>query len=277
MVSATPAASKGYGSRGSYPTTPIRARHRRFRRRRQVLHHLVHDRGARTTPLLDDANDGVHRPDEAGGRFRLCASDAPHPAHVRRGAMLELGHRDDAGRRSLRFRRYDPRLQLRPGWHPQDTHRDGYQVGWLPRFPTTTTCPSAGPHPHGVSGNCAIRIYWIYASYPQRRPATAMASESFTPISNSSVLYGSTYTIPRWSFGKSRYYNRSSRRSRALEYRTRRAPGIAHWWDLQSHHATFQGPRDGHGYNVLLNDDVPSSYLDVNRYTTPGGLGDVMR
>jgi hypothetical protein len=51
----------------------------------------------------------------------------------------------------------------------------------------------------------------------------------------------------------------------------------AHWWDLKSHHATFQGPRDGHGYNVLLNDDVPLSYLDVNRYTTPGGLGDVMR
>jgi hypothetical protein len=51
----------------------------------------------------------------------------------------------------------------------------------------------------------------------------------------------------------------------------------AHWWDLQSHHATFQGPRDGHGYNVLLNDNVPSSYLDVERYTTAGGLGDVMR
>ena len=42
-------------------------------------------------------------------------------------------------------------------------------------------------------------------------------------------------------------------------------------------HATFQGPRDGHGYNVLLNDNVPASYLDVERYTTPGGLGDVMR
>ncbi|HVN89308.1 MAG TPA: DUF1329 domain-containing protein [Candidatus Binataceae bacterium] len=51
----------------------------------------------------------------------------------------------------------------------------------------------------------------------------------------------------------------------------------AHWWDLQSHHATFQGPLDGHGYNVLLNDNVPSSYLDIERYTTPGGLNQVMR
>ena len=51
----------------------------------------------------------------------------------------------------------------------------------------------------------------------------------------------------------------------------------AHWWDLPNHHATFQGPKGGHGYNVLLNDDAPSSYLDVERYTTPGGLGDVMR
>ena len=33
----------------------------------------------------------------------------------------------------------------------------------------------------------------------------------------------------------------------------------SHWWDLQSHHATFQAPRDGHGYNVLLNDNVPAS------------------
>ena len=52
---------------------------------------------------------------------------------------------------------------------------------------------------------------------------------------------------------------------------------FAHWWDLQSHHATFQGPLDGHGYNVLLNNEVPSSYLDVARYTTPGGLSAVMR
>ncbi|MGO9268208.1 MAG: DUF1329 domain-containing protein [Candidatus Binataceae bacterium] len=51
----------------------------------------------------------------------------------------------------------------------------------------------------------------------------------------------------------------------------------SHWWDLQHQHATFQGPKDGHGYNILTNDDVPSSYLDLERYTTPGGLSAVMR
>ncbi|HLW71479.1 MAG TPA: DUF1329 domain-containing protein [Candidatus Binataceae bacterium] len=52
---------------------------------------------------------------------------------------------------------------------------------------------------------------------------------------------------------------------------------FSHWWDLQSHHATFQGPNDGHGYNILVNDNVPASYLDLERYTTPGGLNAVMR
>jgi hypothetical protein len=51
----------------------------------------------------------------------------------------------------------------------------------------------------------------------------------------------------------------------------------SHWWDLANHHATFQGPADGHGYNILINDNVPSSYLDIERYTTPGGLSAVMR
>jgi hypothetical protein len=53
----------------------------------------------------------------------------------------------------------------------------------------------------------------------------------------------------------------------------------AHWWDLLNHHATFQGPGplEGHSYNALRNGEVPSSYLDVARYTTPGGLSAVMR
>jgi hypothetical protein len=41
-------------------------------------------------------------------------------------------------------------------------------------------------------------------------------------------------------------------------------------------HATFQGPKDGHGHNVLLNDNVRASYLDSRAFTTPGGLCDVM-
>lgn len=52
---------------------------------------------------------------------------------------------------------------------------------------------------------------------------------------------------------------------------------FSHWWDLLNHHATFEGPNDGHGYDILINDDVPSSYLDLERYTTPGGLSAVMR
>jgi hypothetical protein len=52
---------------------------------------------------------------------------------------------------------------------------------------------------------------------------------------------------------------------------------FSHWWDMQNNHATFVGPADGHGYNVLINDDVPAQYLDVERYTTPGGLSAVMR
>jgi uncharacterized protein DUF1329 len=52
---------------------------------------------------------------------------------------------------------------------------------------------------------------------------------------------------------------------------------FSHWWDLKNHHATFEGPADGHGYNILINDDVPAAYLDLEKYTTPGGLSQVMR
>ncbi len=51
----------------------------------------------------------------------------------------------------------------------------------------------------------------------------------------------------------------------------------SHYWDIQSNHATFSGPADGHGYNVIINDDVPKQYLDLERYTTPGGLNEIMR
>lgn len=52
---------------------------------------------------------------------------------------------------------------------------------------------------------------------------------------------------------------------------------FSHWWDLQNEHATFSGPNDGHGYNVLINDNAPQQYLDVEKYTTPGGLTEVLR
>jgi hypothetical protein len=52
---------------------------------------------------------------------------------------------------------------------------------------------------------------------------------------------------------------------------------FAHFWDIQRNHATFSGPNDGHGYDVLINQDAPKQYLDLERYTTPGGLSEIMR
>lgn len=52
---------------------------------------------------------------------------------------------------------------------------------------------------------------------------------------------------------------------------------VSHFWNIQADHATFSGPNDGHGYNVIINDDVPKQYLDLERYTTPGGLNEIMR
>ena len=51
----------------------------------------------------------------------------------------------------------------------------------------------------------------------------------------------------------------------------------SHYWDVQKRHGTFSGPNDGHGYDVLINDNVPKEYEDIKRYTTPGGLNEVMR
>lgn len=51
----------------------------------------------------------------------------------------------------------------------------------------------------------------------------------------------------------------------------------SHFWDLRNNHATFNGPNDGHGYDVLINEQAPEQYEDMERYTTPGGLSQVMR
>ncbi len=52
---------------------------------------------------------------------------------------------------------------------------------------------------------------------------------------------------------------------------------FAHFWDIQRKHASFSGPNDGHGYDVLINESVPHQYLDLERYTTPGGLSEILR
>jgi Protein of unknown function (DUF1329) len=52
---------------------------------------------------------------------------------------------------------------------------------------------------------------------------------------------------------------------------------FAHFWDIARNHATFSGPNDGHGYDVLINEAAPKQYLDLERYTTPAGLSEIMR
>jgi hypothetical protein len=52
---------------------------------------------------------------------------------------------------------------------------------------------------------------------------------------------------------------------------------ISHIWDIQNNHATFSGPADGHGYDILINSEVPKQWRSIAKYTTPGGLGSIMR
>ena len=51
----------------------------------------------------------------------------------------------------------------------------------------------------------------------------------------------------------------------------------SHYWDIKNNHATYNGPNDGHGYDVLINDDVPKSWDDLAKYSNPSGLDQVMR
>jgi Protein of unknown function (DUF1329) len=51
----------------------------------------------------------------------------------------------------------------------------------------------------------------------------------------------------------------------------------SHYWDVQRQHATFSGPNDGHGYDVLINENAPKQYEDLEKYTTPSGLSEILR
>ncbi len=51
----------------------------------------------------------------------------------------------------------------------------------------------------------------------------------------------------------------------------------SHYWDIQNNHASYNGPNDGHGYDVLINQDVPKGWDDLNKYSNPSGLNQVMR
>lgn len=49
-----------------------------------------------------------------------------------------------------------------------------------------------------------------------------------------------------------------------------------HFWNVQDKHATFGGP-GGHGVTVLVNEAAPKEYENIEKYTTPGGLNEIMR
>ena len=48
-------------------------------------------------------------------------------------------------------------------------------------------------------------------------------------------------------------------------------------WDVQNSHASFFSTQDGPGKDWLINEQVPIEYQDVTRFSTPGGLNQIMR
>jgi hypothetical protein len=48
-------------------------------------------------------------------------------------------------------------------------------------------------------------------------------------------------------------------------------------WDLQNQHATLGNSTDRSGRLIMFNAEVPREFDDVNQYSTPGGLMQIMR
>jgi hypothetical protein len=48
-------------------------------------------------------------------------------------------------------------------------------------------------------------------------------------------------------------------------------------WDLQSDHETLFFTAEGLGRDIVIDDAVPKQYDDIPRYSTPGGLMQIMR
>jgi hypothetical protein len=48
-------------------------------------------------------------------------------------------------------------------------------------------------------------------------------------------------------------------------------------WDLQNQHATFGNSTDPSGRLIMFNAEVPREFDDVNQYSTPAGLMQIMR
>ncbi len=49
------------------------------------------------------------------------------------------------------------------------------------------------------------------------------------------------------------------------------------FWDVQHRHASFVLDPTDNRYSFYVNEQVPKDYLDLTRYTTPGGLNMIMR
>ena len=49
------------------------------------------------------------------------------------------------------------------------------------------------------------------------------------------------------------------------------------FWDIQNDHASFVADPTDNPSPFYVNQQVPKEYLDVARYTTPGGLNMIMR
>jgi len=49
------------------------------------------------------------------------------------------------------------------------------------------------------------------------------------------------------------------------------------FWDIRNEHASFVIDPTSNTYPVYMNGQVPADYLDLTRYTTPGGLNMIMR
>jgi hypothetical protein len=51
----------------------------------------------------------------------------------------------------------------------------------------------------------------------------------------------------------------------------------AQMWDLQNDHATYSRSAGPDGRDFVIDDEVPGQYEDIPKYSSPGGLMEIMR
>lgn len=71
-----------------------------------------------------------------------------------------------------------------------------------------------------------------------------------------------------------------------VSFRVRNVPGVGYaalsslafqFWDLQNDHSTYTFTADGAGRDIVINNAVPPQYNNIERYSTPSGLMQIMR